>query len=150
MLNEDLFTAEDLKTLQSRIVKLEKIVADFRKYDEERKQYYKDIVVKAGQLEAYLHELEDADEKVKLISRLKKQIVVLNAKRYLSRIEELSDEETIRMFNVEGTRHQNKELQKENKALRERNNKLVYEKMKLIAEVEDMKRRMIDLRNGIV
>lgn len=68
MLNEDLMTPQEAK-----IAKLKVIIDNFKKYDEERKKYYKESMLELGQLRSYVEELEE-DDRVTLIKNYRKRI----------------------------------------------------------------------------
>lgn len=53
MLNEDLISPHEVE-----IAKLKKIISDFKKYDKERKNYYKESMIKLEELQSYVRYLE--------------------------------------------------------------------------------------------
>lgn len=52
--------------------KLKIIIADFKKYDKERKEYYANVLVELGQLKSYVEELEESED-IK-IAKLRRKI----------------------------------------------------------------------------
>ena len=72
MLNEELLTPQE-----KEIAKLKVTIQSFKKYDEERKKFYKDAMLELGQLRSYVQELEDCDNSAKRIMGYKKQIARL-------------------------------------------------------------------------
>lgn len=104
MLNEDLFEPKDLKIakLEMKIARLEKTIESFKRYDEERKLYYQDVVHRLGELESYVQELEDESCMAKLIQRNKeyrKTITFLNKRTFLDKVLRMTDEEVEHAFN---------------------------------------------------
>lgn len=104
MLNEDLFDPKDLKIakLELKIARLEKTIDAFKKYDEERKQYYQDVVYRLGELESYVQEMEGESGMAKLIKRNKeygKTIALLSKRVFLDKVMRMTDEEVEHAFN---------------------------------------------------
>ena len=63
-MNPDLLdvTSVYIGRLKSKIGSLEKTINKFKKYDEERKQYYKDLAIRVGELESELSEYQDKED----------------------------------------------------------------------------------------
>lgn len=80
MLNEDLLSDKEKETayLKLTIKGLKKTIADFKKYDAERKKFYKESMIELGQLKSAIQEIEDtSNPKEKTINSLQ-----LKLKRY--------------------------------------------------------------------
>lgn len=127
MLNEDLLTPNEIETykLKKKISKLEKIIQDFKEYDAKRKEYYKDLEIKVGQLESYIEEIEDTSKILELNKKYREQLSILNKKVYLNKIAELSDGEITILFTNNTLREQLKDRDSEIKRLREANQQLI-------------------------
>ena len=69
MLNEDLLTPQE-----KEIANLKLAIQAFKKYDKERKEYYKEAMVELGQLRSYVQELEEDNDYAKKIRGYKKQL----------------------------------------------------------------------------
>lgn len=69
MLNESLLTPQE-----KEIANLKLAIYNFKKYDKERKEFYKNAMIELGQLQAYVQELEECDNSAKRILGYKKQI----------------------------------------------------------------------------
>lgn len=84
-MNIDLFTENDIKRLVEKCqaleyenIRLKKCIESFKKYDSERREHYKDIDIKYGQLESYCDELEyqiNSDVSKKELKRLNESVV---------------------------------------------------------------------------
>ena len=126
ILNEDLWDPKDLEIakLKRKIQKLKGSIIAFKKYDEERKQYYSEVSQKIGELESYILELEHDSELEKIIrlnKEYKHQINILTKKHYLSKVLEMSDDEVIELSTKEQLKQKIKSLQED--LLRERKSK---------------------------
>lgn len=77
MLNEELIDTEEAK-LRCTIARLKSIIAKFKEYDKERKEYYSKVLVEYGQLKSYIEELEDTDKKARKINNQRREICRLN------------------------------------------------------------------------
>jgi hypothetical protein len=127
MLNEDLLTPNEIEIykLKKKISKLEKTIQDFKEYDTKRKEYYKDLEIKVGQLESYIEEIEDTSKILELNKKYREQLSILNKKVYLNKIAELSDGEITILFTNNTLREQLKDRDSEIKRLREANQQLI-------------------------
>lgn len=127
MLNENLLTLEEIEIykLKKKVSKLEKIIQDFKEYDLKRKEYYKDLEIKVGQLESYIEEIEDTSKILELNKKYKEQLTILNKKVYLNKIAELSDEEIVNLYDNKTLKEQLKKRDSEIKRLREANSQLI-------------------------
>lgn len=60
--------------LKSKINALENTIAEFKKYDKKRKDYYKDLAIRVGELESELAEYKDLEDPTgKLQNKIKMQ-----------------------------------------------------------------------------
>lgn len=67
VLNEELLTPHQIE-----VYRLTRKIESFKKYDRERKEYYKNILFEYGQLKAFVEEIKDRNEYIKsLESQLK-------------------------------------------------------------------------------
>ena len=120
MLNEEWIDPRDLE-----IAKLKKTIADFKKYDSERKQHYASLEIEVGKLKAYIEELESEKCTERLRKKLKdqqKRLALLSAKEFLSKftIEDIKTIETADKMNLQyQVNIKNKEI-KELKLVRDR------------------------------
>lgn len=128
MLNENLLTPEEIEIykLRKKISKLEKTIQDFKEYDLKRKEYYKDLEIKVGQLESYIEEIEDSSKILELNKKYKEQLTILNKKVYLNKIAELSDEEINDLYDNKTLKTQLENRNSEIKRLREANSQLIF------------------------
>jgi hypothetical protein len=76
MINEELF--DDPKDVQ--IAKLKLAIEAFKEYDEKRKKYYKDLAIRAGEMEAYIEELSETNDLHKKLLAQRREIRKLNEK----------------------------------------------------------------------
>lgn len=62
MVNEELLSPTEklICNLKLKIKHLEQIINNFKKYDEQRKEYYKNLAVRVGELESELSEYKDS------------------------------------------------------------------------------------------
>lgn len=134
MLNEDLLTLDEVEIykLKKKVSKLEKIIQDFKEYDLKRKEYYKDLEMKVGQLESYIEEIEDTSKILELNKKYKEQLTILNKKVYLNKIAELSDEEIVNLYDNKTLKEQLEKRDSEIKRLREANSQLILKLNKYV------------------
>lgn len=134
MLNEDLLTLDEIEIykLKKKVSKLEKIIQDFKEYDLKRKEYYKDLEIKVGQLESYIEEIEDTSKILELNKKYKEQLTILNKKVYLNKIAELSDEEIVNLYYNKTLKEQLEKRDSEIKRLRETNSQLILKLNKYV------------------
>lgn len=127
MLNEDLF----LDQKDREIARLKAIIEQFKRYDKERKEYYSSKLIRLGQLESYVQEINNSiknkDEKDKTILRLNQ--IIHNQRTELRSLQKIMSRKNIDI-------EQEKEnletidlikLKKELKTLRDENIKLKKE-----------------------
>lgn len=104
------------------IAKLKFAIERFKKYDEERKSFYKDKLQRLGELESYIIELESGlmvNELKSKIENQKKEIQSLNKIIKAHNIECSKSEEDIdNIIRIDSMKRQNKELRKQIKSLK--------------------------------
>ena len=134
MLNENLLTLDEIEIykLRKKVSKLEKIIQDFKEYDLKRKEYYKDLEIKVGQLESYIEEIENTSKILELNKKYKEQLTILNKKVYLNKIAELSDEEIVNLYDNKTLKEQLEKRDSEIKRLREANSQLILKLNKYV------------------
>lgn len=94
MMNEELIDPRDLiiGKLKREIEKKNKTIEQFKNYDKKRKEYYSELTIRVGKLEAHIAELESGDETVTKLReknlRLSKELSKLNVKVALSKYNE--------------------------------------------------------------
>lgn len=127
MLNEELF--EDKK--DAEIARLRLAIKKFKKYDNERRKYYSDKMMRLGELESYVQELDAKTE----IGKLKQTIGTLQGQvRKLSKIIEARHIEDARTEEELDDVITISNLRARNRRLREQVAKLMKERSKLITE----------------
>lgn len=94
MMNEELIDPKYLiiGKLKFELERKNRVIEQFKKYDEKRKEYYSELALKVGKLESYIAELESGDETVDKLReknlRLSKELSRLNVKVALSKYNE--------------------------------------------------------------
>lgn len=77
-------TKETIESKNEEIRKLNRIIEDFKKYDNKRKEYYKNAMIRLGELESILSEFKDGDSHVQYllnkIQEQRRQLGILNTK----------------------------------------------------------------------
>lgn len=132
-MNSDLLdtTSVYIGRLKSKIGSLEKILNKFKKYDEERKQYYKDLAIRVGELESELSEYQDKEDPTgklqRKVSEQRKKIKQLEALFSIKDKEELKDIDLI-LAKSQIIKLKNKinTLTKQNKSLKDTVSDLIY------------------------
>lgn len=122
-----------LKSQESKIIRLEKCIKEFKKYDSERKKYYSDSLIELGKLKAYVLELEDSDKKAKKIRDQRNELVHLNRIIYNNKYLNIL---TLNPEQIEGVTIL--ELKETIKKLSEQNRKLNRENRKLLQDISDL------------
>lgn len=118
MINKEFFSEQELKEneLKHRISVLEKQISKFKEYDQERKEYYKDALVRLGQLES-----TDEQETIrKLKSSINSQRKELNRLNKLLKFPDIPEN-----FDKAATYDENIKLKERNSRLSEKNKELV-------------------------
>lgn len=132
MLNEELINEKDLviAKLRLKISRLEETIKNFKAYDKERKEYYSGLMVKVGQLESYIQELEN-DPELKHLKTLnnnyKKQLDILNKRVFLDKIARMTNEEVNNTFTEVNLRELLKKKTKECTKLKKDKSELLAE-----------------------
>jgi hypothetical protein len=97
MLNEDLMDAKDIE-----IFKLKKTIEEFKEYDEERKAYYRNLVLRVKELESLVEELKSQITKYEqetkigvLQKRLKNQRIALSRLAKIDNLNKYSEAELL-------------------------------------------------------
>ena len=88
-----------VRSLKKKIETLENTIENFKRYDQNRKEYYKDAMIRLGQLESFMEEIEEKDKLVLKLKRYKEIIGIYERKQFLSKIENLTDEEIVSTYN---------------------------------------------------
>lgn len=88
-----------IESKDKEIRKLNQIIEDFKKYDNKRKEYYRNAMIRLGELESILSEFKDGDDQVQYllnkIQEQRRQLGILNTKLAATIIKppDLTDEE---------------------------------------------------------
>lgn len=92
-------TSKTVKSKDDEIKRLNRIIEDFKKYDSKRKEYYKNAMIRLGELEGILSEFKDGDDHVQYllnkVQEQRRQLGILNTKLAATTINppNLTDEE---------------------------------------------------------
>ena len=135
ILNEDLLNdtaPSSILKLQAKIAKLERTIESFKEYDKQRTEYYKDAIIRLGQLEAFVEEISTEDKKVKKLIAYKEQLKLLNKKCFLDNISRLSDIEIISTYDSIASKQEAEKLRATIKSLRASYKTLLDKYMALI------------------
>lgn len=77
-------TKEIIESKDKEIRRLNQIIEDFKKYDNKRKEYYKNAMIRLGELESILSEFKDGDDQVQYllnkVQEQRRQLGILNTK----------------------------------------------------------------------
>lgn len=123
-MNKELIDKKDL-----RILALENTIRSFKEYDAKRKEYYKESLIRLGELESLLSEIEEGNDKDKqtIIAQRK----MLNKLNLIIKSKDLEDIKDYYLDNEDELQNlkekeqnvllkkRNKELKKENRRLKE-------------------------------
>lgn len=108
--------------LKSKINTLEKTIAEFKKYDKKRKEYYKDLAIRVGELESELAEYKDLEDPTgKLQNKIKMQ---RNTIRSLQAILNIKNEEFPEDMDLISAKNEIKSLREKVEVLTKTNNHL--------------------------
>ena len=122
MINKSLFKNKyemEIARLKWEIKKRDKIIEDFKAYDEERKKYYAEALNRLGEDESLLQELEDTDEVSRKLIIYKEEISRLNKKIEAEKIKsEMTDEEIDELRQFRKIKEQNERLRKDAENMR--------------------------------
>lgn len=92
-------TKEIIKSKDNEIRRLNQIIEDFKKYDNKRKEYYRNAMIRLGELESILSEFKDGDDQVQYlfnkVQEQRRQLGILNTKlaATIIKLPNLTDEE---------------------------------------------------------
>ena len=132
-MNPDLLdvTSVYIGRLKSKIGSLEKTINKFKKYDEERKQYYKDLAIRVGELESKLSEYQDKEDPTgklqRKVSEQRKRIKQLEALFSIKDKEEVKDIDLVlAKSQIIKLKNQVNTLTKQNKNLKDTVSDLIY------------------------
>ena len=128
-------TEKDLK-----IAALEKTIKSFKEYDKERKEYYKEKLIRLGELESLLLEIEESDDKLrKTIIEQRKMLGKLNLIIKSKDLEETRDYYLENEEELDGLKEkeQNILLKKRNKSLKEENKRLKNSISSLLSKINN-------------
>ena len=132
MLNEELIDKKDLviAKLKLKINRLEEAIKDIKAYDKERKEHYRSLEVRVGQLESYIQELE-SDPELKHQKSLnydyKNQLGILSKRIFLDKIARMTNEEVNNTFTEVNLRELLKKKTQECTKLRKAKSELLAE-----------------------
>lgn len=108
MLNEELF--EDKK--DAEIARLKMAIENFKKYDNERKEYYAKSIRRLGELESFVQEIENEQPDKAYLARCKKRLSYLEQLIRAKGIQEdISLEEAHDLINNKMYKQKYKEMQ---------------------------------------
>ena len=120
MLNENILNPDDIEKnkLLERIKHLENTITQFKEYDKQRVAYYKDAMIKLGQLESFVDELMAKDKLAQKLARQKEQLRILQDRVILDKIARLSDIEVVSSYEKITTEKKIKEIKTKYKQLK--------------------------------
>jgi chromosome segregation ATPase len=120
MLNENLFNSDDIekKKLLERIKHLENTITQFKEYDKQRVAYYRDAMIKLGELESFVDEIMEKDKLAQKLARQKEQLRILQDRVILDKIARLSDIEVVSSYEKITTEKKIKEIKTKYKQLK--------------------------------
>lgn len=146
ILNEELLNdtaSTSIPKLKAKIAQLEKTIEAFKKYDKKRTEYYKDAIIRLGQLESFVEEISSEDKKVQLLQKYKEQIIHYNKKCFLDKICRMSDIEIISTYDSITSQQREAQLKATIDTLRANHKDLINKYLALInktsaAQAEDI------------
>ena len=120
MLNENILNPDDIEKnkLLERIKHLENTITQFKEYDKQRVAYYKDAMIRLGQLESFVDELMEKDKLAQKLARQKEQLRILQDRVILDKIARLSDIEVVSSYEKITTEKKIKEIKTKYKQLK--------------------------------
>lgn len=121
MKNEEVSIA----ALKAKIIALEKTIAQFKEYDKQRTEYYKDALVRLGQLEAFADEVCETNELALKLKRYKEIVRIQDRRKYLNKIERMSEIEVVSTYDKVRNDAKIQRLKAKIKAYQEANRVLV-------------------------
>lgn len=120
-----------ISKLLARINNLEKKIEEFKEYDKKRSEYYKESMVKLGQLESFVEEVCETNNLASKLKVYKDTIKVYNKRIFLDKIAQLSDLEVVSTYDKIFYESKIENLQRDIKILRKNNESLILELCKL-------------------
>ena len=87
--------------LHYTISRLKSTIAEFKKYDKERKEYYSKVLIEYGQLKSYIEELEDSDKKARKINNQKREIRRLNTLIHVNKLKNIPESDLTKQETAE-------------------------------------------------
>ncbi|MBQ5693928.1 MAG: hypothetical protein IIW93_00970 [Bacteroidaceae bacterium] len=120
MLNENILNPDDIEKnkLLERIKHLENTITQFKEYDKQRVAYYKDAMIKLGELESFVDEIMEKDKLAQKLARQKEQLRILQDRVILDKIARLSDIEVVSSYEKITTEKKIKEIKTKYKQLK--------------------------------
>ena len=120
MLNENILNPDDIEKnkLLERIKHLENTITQFKEYDKQRVAYYKDDMIKLGELESFVDEIMEKDKLAQKLARQKEQLRILQDRVILDKIARLSDIEVVSSYEKITTEKKIKEIKTKYKQLK--------------------------------
>lgn len=108
--------------LKSKISTLENTITEFKKYDKKRKEYYKNLAIRVGELESELAEYKDSEDPTgKLQNKIKMQ---RNTIRSLQAILNIKNEEFPKDMDLISAKNEIKSLKEKVEVLTKTNSHL--------------------------
>lgn len=121
--------------LITKINKLQNTIKAFKKYDKDRKEYYKDAMIRLGQLESELDEADPKGTYKKKIHNLRNLVNILQNKLKIKDIKELEDVNLLdALAKVKMYQDRNEKLEGTVNRLRKENRELIYKLLKTTNE----------------
>lgn len=121
--------------LITKINKLQNTIKAFKKYDKDRKEYYKDAMIRLGQLESELDEADPKGTYKKKIHNLRNLVNILQNKLKIKDIKELEDVNLLdALAKVKMYQDRNEKLEGTVNRLRKENRELICKLLKTINE----------------
>ena len=120
-----------ISKLLARVNNLEKKIEEFKEYDKKRSEYYKESMVKLGQLESFVEEVCETNNLASKLKVYKDKIKVYNKRIFLDKIAQLSDLEVVSTYDKMFYESKIENMQRDIKILRKNNESLILELCKL-------------------
>ena len=121
--------------LITKINKLQNTIKAFKKYDKDRKEYYKDAMIRLGQLESELDEADPKGTYKKKIHNLRNLVNILQNKLKIKDIKELEDVNLLdALAKVKMYQDRNEKLEGTVNRLRKENRELICKLLKTTNE----------------
>lgn len=118
-----------------KINKLQNTIKAFKKYDKDRKEYYKDAMIRLGQLESELDEADPKGTYKKKIHNLRNLVNILQNKLKIKDVKELENVNLLdALAKVKMYQDRNEKLEGTVNRLRKENRELIYKLLKTTNE----------------